>query len=187
MVLTRPSRQHVKHIEGALYSIILTWEKTGKRGCFEENLNQNLSKYIAVAEESYPFLIRDKKQHLRVQTIRRVEMYFCKIVANSKKIKRTRSHAATAGSIIWNEQRTNDGLFITCICHITAAWSRDFSRAWHIRNNMKCMCGIIYVRKITIYRSLFRSELCFLMQYIIRGEILVWIIYWLWNFRAYFR
>ena len=27
---------------------------------FEENLNQNLSKYIAVTEESYPFLIRDK-------------------------------------------------------------------------------------------------------------------------------
>ena len=28
--------------------------------CFEKNLNQNLSKYIAVTEESYPFLIRDK-------------------------------------------------------------------------------------------------------------------------------
>ena len=25
-----------------------------------QRLNQNLSKYIAVAEESYPFLIRDK-------------------------------------------------------------------------------------------------------------------------------
>ena len=31
-----------------------------KTVCFEENLNQSLSKYIAVAEESYPFLIRDK-------------------------------------------------------------------------------------------------------------------------------
>ena len=32
---------------------------------------------------------------------------------------------------------------------------------------MSCMCGIIYERKITIYRSLFRSERCFLMQYIL--------------------
>ena len=116
------------HIEGALYSIILTWEKTlglmdkigsitsrcsgkcarthppkeliprkslfgedqrpdpgdgGNRAYGQDRVGD--SKYIAVAEESYPFLIRDKKQHLSVQTIRRVEMYFCKIVANSKK------------------------------------------------------------------------------------------------------
>ena len=35
--------------------------------------------------------------------------------------------------------------------------------------------GIIYERKITICRSLFRSERCFLVQYI-RGEILAWIV-----------
>ena len=91
------------------------------------------------------------------------------------------------GSIIWNEQRTKDGLFITCICHITAARSRDFSRAWHLRNNMPCMCGIIYERKITICRSLFRSERCFLVQYI-RGEILAWIVFVYYVIsRAYFR
>ena len=55
-------------------------------------------------------------------------------------------------------------LFITCICHITAGRSRYFSSAWHLRNNMPCMCGIIYERKITICRSLFRPERCFLMQ-----------------------
>ena len=28
--------------------------------CTAENLNQNLQKYMAVADDSYPFLIRDK-------------------------------------------------------------------------------------------------------------------------------
>ena len=41
-------------------SWINTQDSTCKTACFEEKLNQNLSKYIAVAEESYPFLIRDK-------------------------------------------------------------------------------------------------------------------------------
>ena len=36
----------------------MTLGLTHKTACFEENLNQNLSKYTAVAEES--FLIRDK-------------------------------------------------------------------------------------------------------------------------------
>ena len=43
------------HIEGILYIIL--------RRLLEDRvhrLNQNLSKYIAVAEESYPFFIRDK-------------------------------------------------------------------------------------------------------------------------------
>ena len=58
--------------------------------------------------------------------------------------------------------------------------ARDISEiiyAMHVRN--------IYKRKITIYRSLFRSELCFLMQYI-RGEVLAWIIYLLCNFKGLF-
>ena len=42
--------------EGTLY-IILTRLLEDR----EHRLNQNLSKYIAVAEESYPFLIRDKR------------------------------------------------------------------------------------------------------------------------------
>ena len=37
------------------------------------------------------------------------------------------------------------------------------------------MWGIVYEREITICRSLFRSERCFLVQYI-RGEILAWIV-----------
>ena len=43
------------HIKGTLYII--------SRRLLEyrvHRVNQNLSKYIAVAEESYPFLIRDK-------------------------------------------------------------------------------------------------------------------------------
>ena len=43
------------HLEGTLY-IILTRLLEDR----VHRLNQNLSKYIAVAEESYPFLIRDK-------------------------------------------------------------------------------------------------------------------------------
>ena len=43
------------HIEGTFYvtSTRLLEDRV-------HHLNQNLSKYIAVAEESYPFLIRDK-------------------------------------------------------------------------------------------------------------------------------
>ena len=61
-------------------------------------------------------------------------MYFCKIVTNTK-IKHTRNHSNRwFNTWIWNEQRTKDGLFITCICHITAAQSQDISRARHLRN-----------------------------------------------------
>ena len=68
------------HIKGTLYIILTRLLEDGVH-----RLNHNLSKYIAVAEESYPFLIRCKSNmHLRVQTIRRVEVYFCKIVTNIK-------------------------------------------------------------------------------------------------------
>ena len=86
---------------------------------------------------------------------------------------------ATAGSIIWKEQRAKDGFVVSyhvLLSHHRRAGSRDFSRAWHLRNNMPCICGIICERKITICRSLFRSERYFVMQHK-RGEILAWKVY----------
>ena len=65
------------------------------------------------------------------------------------------------------------------LSHHHSSRSRDYSRAWRLRNNMLCMCGIILerkIRKITIRRSLFRSEHCFFMQHK-RGEILAWKVY----------
>ena len=68
-------------------------------------------------------------------------MYFCKIVTNSK-IKRTRNHSNRRfNNLKWAKDK---GRFvyhmqITCICHITAARSHDFSRAWHLRNKMPCI------------------------------------------------
>ena len=53
------------------------------------------------------------------------------------------------------------------------------------RDISEIMCGIIYERKITICRGLFRSERCFLVQYI-RGEILAWIVRLLCNFKGLF-
>ena len=99
-----------------------------------------------------PILIRAKKNYLRVQKIRRVEVHFWKIVTNSK-IKRkpssTSSHSnTTAGGNSLKWIRTKDGLFlITCFCHCSVR-SGDFSRAWHFKKNMPCMCGIVYERKI---------------------------------------
>ena len=65
---------YVMHIEGTLYII--------PKRILEDRLhrlNQNLSKYIAVAEESYPILIRDKSN---IYVFR--QGYFCKIITKSK-------------------------------------------------------------------------------------------------------
>ena len=77
-------------------------------------------------------------------------MYFCKIVTNTK-IKRTRNHSNRRfNTWIWNEQRAKDGLFITCICHITAARSHDFSGAWHLRNKMPCISYWYVISRVLI-------------------------------------
>ena len=74
-------------------------------------------------------------------------------------------------------QRTVSLFLITCFCHITAGREVVISVARdRLRNNMPCICGIICERKMTICRSLFRSERSFLMQHK-RGEILAWKVY----------
>ena len=87
------------------YSKILTWEKTlgliHKTACFEENLNQNLSKYIAVAEESYPFLIRDK---CNIYVFRQSAELKCTFVRSQQTVKSS-APAITATASLFQSPR----------------------------------------------------------------------------------
>ena len=138
-----------------LYSIVHVAMETTKTSNFNRQSKSFISIFFTCkvsACELQPFSCYDLANDIYSQTAKTVFSH----------LKLT----ATAGSIIWNEQRT-------------------IGRAWHLRNNMPCICEIVYGRKITIYRSLFRFESCFLMQYI-RGEILAWIVYLLCNFKGLF-